>query len=174
MLLGAARMAMEDSNKQRPGWFYSDLIAITFSALSIEALCNAFGNRFVPDWKDFESSSPIAKLRIICTHLEVNANFDIEPWSKAVWLIKFRNKIAHPKPEFVKENEVWSRDEYDDLRQQEPKSKIERQITNGNANKAYKTAVAIKEALCDAVPIEEQFGLRNDSWHGSSRVADDN
>jgi len=66
MLLGAARMAMEDSNKQRPGWFYSDLIAITFSALSIEALCNAFGNRFVPDWKDFESSSPIAKLRIIC------------------------------------------------------------------------------------------------------------
>jgi len=106
--------------------------------------------------------------------LEVNANFDIEPWSKAVWLIKFRNKIAHPKPEFVKENEVWSRDEYDDLRQQEPKSKIERQITNGNANKAYKTAVAIKEALCDAVPIEEQFGLRNDSWHGSSRVADDN
>ena len=170
MLLGAARMSLEDANEKKPGWFYSELITITFCALALEALCNAFGERFVENWSDFESSTPIAKLRIICSQLNIESDFTKEPWSRAVWLIRFRNKIAHAKPEFIEQNEIWNRDEYDDLREEAPKSKLEKQISPNNANKAYEAAVAIKDALCDGIPIEQQHGLRSDGWTGSSRL----
>ena len=169
MLLGAARMSLEDANKKKPGWFYNELITITFCALALEALCNAFGERFIENWSDFESSTPIAKLRIICSQLNIEADFTKEPWSRAVWVIRFRNKIAHAKPEFLEQNEIWSRDEFDDLREEAPKSKLEKQISLNNANKAYEAAVAIKKALCDGIPVEQQHGLRSDGWSGVSR-----
>jgi hypothetical protein len=72
MLLGVARMFLEDAKSKRPGWFYAELAALTLSGLAVEAICNAVGERvFSTDWKDFESASPIAKLRLICDKLDV-------------------------------------------------------------------------------------------------------
>lgn len=158
---------------KKPGWFYSQLITITFCALSIEAIGNAFGKRFVERWSDFESSSPIAKLRILCEHLNIEVNFDEEPWSSAVWLVRLRNKIAHAKPQIINVNIVMSRDEYDKKRGEEPKSKIEDQISLDNAIKAFEVVERIKNILCDNIPAEEQLGLRSDAWHGSASVLND-
>ena len=61
LFLSAAREAIKlvesDSTKES----LSSITAITMSALAIEALCNAVGERVVKDWPDFESSSPKAK-----------------------------------------------------------------------------------------------------------------
>ena len=72
MLLGAAYMALEDAENKKPGWFYSELIAMTLSGLAVEAICNAVGDRVVSNWKDFEYVNPIAKLRVICVELDLS------------------------------------------------------------------------------------------------------
>jgi len=94
MLIGAARAAVEDAEAKRPGWFYSQLTAITLCGLAIEAICNAIGKRIIPDWKDFESAGPNAKLRLLCDRLNVKYDRHAEPWSSARWLSKQRNAIA--------------------------------------------------------------------------------
>ena len=45
---------------------YDLMAAITLLSLSIEAMANTIGHLVIPDFKDFENSSPIAKVRIIC------------------------------------------------------------------------------------------------------------
>jgi hypothetical protein len=174
MLLGAARMTLEDATDQKPGWFYHELITITFCALALEALGNAFGERFISRWKDYENSNPVAKLRIICCHFGIELDFNIEPWSTIPWLVKFRNQVAHAKPEFVKEEKVWSRTEYDNKRLTEPKSKIEKEVSLTKAKRAYKAVMDIKQMLCNKVPIGERAGLLNDGWSGSSSILNDN
>jgi len=169
MLIGAARMALEDAKEKKPGYFYNYLITITFSALSLEALGNAFGKRLIDRWKDFESSGPIAKLRIICEHLDIKANFKEDPWLATIWLIKMRNKIAHAKPQKIDINLVRSRSLYDDEEiRTRPEAKLEKEITLDNAVKAFKTAEKIKNILCDRTPSEELSGLSSDMWFGSA------
>ncbi len=172
MHLGAAYMALQDAIDKKPGYFYHQLISITFSALAIEAICNAFGDRYIPNWKDFESSSPLAKLRVLCEHFSIEYSRNSEPWSTAVWLIGLRNKIAHAKPEFVSEQYTIHRDEYDKKGLEEPKSKLENQITLSNAKKAYESANIIKKLLCECIPVKDRHGLLNDGWTGSTSLVD--
>lgn len=170
MLIGAAKAALEDANKRRPGWFYSELTAITLSALSIEAMCNAIGDRIVDGWKNFERESPLVKLRLLCERLNISYDKKKEPWASAIWLYRFRNLIAHAKPEIVAEEYVWAREEYDARQRDNPKSKLERLITLGNAAKAVRTAETIKTSLCEKISPDDGFGLYSDAWEGSTRV----
>jgi len=171
VLLGAARVALDDAKNKKPGHFYSQLTVITFSALSIEAIGNAFGERFVDGWKDYESSSPVAKLRIVCTHLKIDVKFDDSPWSTAKWLIHLRNKIAHAKPQMLDVNFEIRADEYDEeKRAKEPISKLEKEITLKNAIKSYNAVKLILDILCDNISTLDQFGLRSDGWAGSATI----
>lgn len=171
MLLGAARAALEDAEQRKPGWFYAELIAITMSALAIEALCNAIGERVLETWKDFESATPMAKLRVLSSVLELHYDVNAEPWATAKWLHKFRNEVAHAKPEFVKESYVWRRTEYEKREREEPKSRLEKRITRGNARRAVNQTVKLKDLLCEEIPVEKSFGLFSDSWSGSASPA---
>lgn len=173
MLIGAARLAVEDAESRRPGWAYDELTAVTLSGLAIEALCNAVGEAILKDWGDFEGCSPNAKLRLLCEHLKVPYDKTKEPWSSARWLIGLRNKIAHAKPQIVEEEHNWTRQEYDKRRTEEPKSALEREITLGNAKRALKSAEDILLKLCEVIPDEYSFGLYSDGWEGSASVIDD-
>jgi hypothetical protein len=51
------------------GEFNHTLVAITLSALAVESLANAIGDRVIPEWHDFESAAPYAKLRLLADHL---------------------------------------------------------------------------------------------------------
>ena len=168
MLLGAARAALEDAKSKRPGWFYSELIAITMSSLAIEALCNAVEERVVDNWKDFESSSPKAKLRVICKELNIEYDSKKEPWSSVVWLSKYRNEVAHAKPQLLNENYTWTREEYEKKDGFKPQSKLEKKITLGNAERAYTQITELKSILCSKIPPDKAFGLYADSWSGRS------
>ena len=168
MLLGAARMALEDAKGQKSGQFYSQLVAISMSALAIESLCNAVGERIVEDWNDFEKASPQVKIRLICIKLEIDYEWNKEPWSSLIWLGKLRNKIAHAKPQLLSEEYSFTRDEYDQKRGLKPESALERAITLENAERAYRQVTKMKEVLCSAVPTDDAFGLSADSWTGRS------
>ena len=56
-----ARLELDKAKVKDPGWFNSAFIAITFSALAIEALCNAVGERVISNWNDYERESPLKK-----------------------------------------------------------------------------------------------------------------
>lgn len=170
MLIGAARMAVEDAEAMRPGWTYSQLTAITLCGLAIEAICNAVGERIIGDWKDYESASPNAKLRLLCERLQVPYDKNQEPWSTVRWLMKQRNAIAHAKPQLLKEEHIWSRDEYDRRRKECPLSDLERELSLGNAKRALSAVEAVLLQVMQAIRPEDRFGLYSDGWEGSASM----
>ena len=152
---------------------YEELTAMTFSALAIEALCNSIGDRVFAEWDDFESSSPNAKLRLLADRLGVKYIKDKEPWATARWLVKFRNLVAHAKPEVLVEEKLITEEEYDERLFDAPKSKLEKWINAANADRAVRGAAQIKDVLIRSMPPEEALGLATDAWSGSTSLHND-
>ena len=173
MLIRTASLANKRAKKREPGWIYLELTAMTFSALAIEALCNSIGDRVFSDWDDYESSSPNAKLRMLADRLSLKYVKDREPWSTARWLVKFRNLIAHAKPELIVEEKLITQEELDRRLFDAPKSKLEKWINASNADRAVRGAEAIKEALIRNMPPEDALGLAVDAWTGTTRLHND-
>jgi hypothetical protein len=173
MLMRAADRAFDAAKTKSPGYLYDMMATITFSALAIESLCNTIGDRIIPKWEDFESSSSMAKLRILTEHLQVVFDPKSEPWITAYWLIKFRNQIAHSKPEHVIEEIYLTQQEHDNRLFDVPESKLEKQITLGNAKRALNATEQIKKILVKQVPADQALGLYVDGWSGSTTLSRD-
>jgi len=45
----------------------------------------------VVNWNDFRSTTK--KLKIICSNLKADADFETEPWITAKWLVEFGIKL---------------------------------------------------------------------------------
>jgi len=163
-LIRIARVELELAKPGNVGEFDHAFTAITFSALAIEALANAVGDRVIPDWKDFESSSPYAKARLLAERLGAPYEHDKEPWQTIRWLSRFRNQVAHPKPELVKSEEIVPAAEADDLGFNPPKSKLELQVSEQNAKRAVEAVEQLKYSLTDRIKIDDRFGLPSDGW----------
>lgn len=173
MLIRAAVIAMDRGKEKKPGWMFDELAAMIFAALAIEALCNSIGDRVIEDWdKDYESASPNAKLRILAKYLMIAYNKDKEPWRGARELIKFRNLVAHAKPQVILEEEIMTQEQYDSRLFDVPKSKLEKLITVSNAERAVRTVKKIKEVLIEKLRSEQKLGLMMDGWSGSTSLHD--
>jgi hypothetical protein len=86
----------EVKRKEHESWY--DLMAcMTTTAFSVEAILNTFGHIAIKDFGDFESCSPLAKMRILCEELKIEFNKSRSPFNSIVKLLKLRNKFAHPK-----------------------------------------------------------------------------
>jgi hypothetical protein len=88
-------------------------------------------------------------------------------------LVKFRNAIAHAKPQFVVTEKILTEEEHNRHMPDRPESKLEREITLGNAKRAVATAKRVKELLCSKVPQEIALGLTVDAWSGRTSAYDD-
>jgi hypothetical protein len=86
----------ELSRKDHASW-HDLLAATTLLSLSVEAIANTIGELVVPDFKDFESSSPRAKIRIICETIGLEFDRNKSPFIEILNLLKIRNQLAHPK-----------------------------------------------------------------------------
>ena len=166
MLIETAQRSNERVIRQEPGWSYDALATMMFSALAVEALANAFGERKVDNWSDYESSTPNAKLQLVAVSLHIKYDRQIEPWATARWLIKFRNLVAHAKPQLIRDEVVLTQNELDKRLFDRPESKIEREVTVENAARALSAASAIKELFCNSIPPKEAMGLLTDGWSG--------
>ncbi|MEZ0331328.1 MAG: hypothetical protein ACAH07_07370 [Methylophilaceae bacterium] len=169
-LLRIAEDNLLKATTKEPGWFDSQFTSIALSSLIIEAFCNAVGQKVVNKWTDFESASPLAKLRLICEHLDIDYDTSIEPWSSLVWLIKIRNLIAHPKAEPIKHEAVISEKEYAKQRYRDiPKSKLEKEITLGNARKSLRAVNQMIDLFCEKLTPEQNFGISGNMWSSSAK-----
>lgn len=172
MLLRCAGHALLEAKKGNPGSFNHSLAAITFSALAMEALGNAIGARLIAQWDDYESLNPYAKLRFLAERLGVNFDLQLRPWSTLKWLHRFRNMIAHPRSEAVNVERIVPVSKAETTRRRAPDSKLEREISVGNAEKAVGALNEVMHLLCDKLSPEMRFGLNADAWTSSSELID--
>jgi hypothetical protein len=172
-LIREAGAAVKHAKEKLPGYGDRPLTAIILCCHAIEAICNAVGDRVVTDWKAFERTSPSAKLWSLCELLNVKHDNNQEPWSTVLWLLRQRNAIAHAKPQRVEITHVWSRDEYDHRRLDDPISDLERQLTLGNAKRSLGATKEVLLRLTEVIPDEDSFGLYSDSWEGSASAMND-
>jgi hypothetical protein len=170
-LLRMARDDLKKAQAKEPGWSDYQFSAIILSALVIEAFCNAVGTKTINDWRDFENASPIAKLRLICEHLNINFDSKAKPWNTIIWLSKIRNLIAHPKAEpIIYENVISKREHKTQAYREAPKSKLEKEITLGNAKRAIESIDLVIERICSQLTPDQNFGITGDMWHSSSSL----
>lgn len=166
-LLHIAALELEALERKDVGSFNHALIAITLSALAVEALLNAVGDRAIRDWKDFERTSTRVKLRVLTDHLGVSINAG-EPWQSLRWLGGFRDAVAHGKPESVVSRRVLTVAAREKGRFDAPSSKLEEEVTEGNAKRAVGAVYRLRDMLCEKVNPDLQFGLWSDGWSGSA------
>lgn len=170
MLINAAKRSNKTAMKRHQGWFYENLSTMLFSVLAIEALSNSVGERVMDRWQDFESSSPNAKLRILAEHLDIRYQEKEEPWATARWLVKFRNLVVHAKPELIVEEKLLTQEEHDRHQFDIPESKLEKQVSSGNATRALRGAEQIVQLLISKIPPDEALGLSVDGWSGTTKL----
>jgi hypothetical protein len=172
MLLHAAEREIEEAQESEVGRFNKCLAAIILSSLAIEALANAVGSRVASDWEGFERMNPLEKLDSLAKDLSIVYDQNTEPWSAITQLARFRNDIAHPKPEIVLEEKILPEVALGKTLFDSPQSQIEREITLGNAQRAHKAVCALKAILTDSLPAEKRFGIYVDMWSGSTELTE--
>jgi len=171
MLLHAAERQIDEARASEVVRFNKCLAAMVLSALAIEALANAVGSRVASDWAAFESLNPLAKLDSLAKALSITYDPTKEPWSAITQLARFRNDIAHPKPELISEENFLPEVALEKTLFDSPQSQIERQITLGNAERAHKAVYSLKAILTDSLPDDKRFGIYADMWSGSTGLA---
>jgi len=168
-LLRIAAAEAEKAAAEEPGWFNHAFVALTLSALAIEAFANAIGARAVPDWADFESANPMTKLRLVAEKLEVPFSRKEEPWMQLHWLSKFRNRVAHPKPEKVVVERRLTREEAAaEVGRELPDSTLERDVTVPNASRSVAALRTAIDLLCERLSDEDKFYVWVDGCSSST------
>ena len=168
--LRIARIEFEKAKEKTPGWFNSAFITITFSALAIEAICNAVGHLVDPDWELRERDSPIDKLEHLAKLQGIPHSWKSEPWKTIRWLCKLRNKLAHAKPERISTEKIFVQGPKANETSSMPDAKLEKEITIGKAKRAFDAVENLKDILAITVPVEQRLGLYSDGWTTSTQV----
>lgn len=171
MLLHAAELEIADAEANERGRFNKCLAAMVMTALAVEALVNAVGSRVVSDWSAFEPLRPHEKIDVLVQELSIVRDETKEPWTTLAFLAGFRNDIAHPKPEIVTTERVLPEVALAKTAFAPPRSKLEREVTLGNARRVYAAVRAVKGLFTDALPVEKRFGIYADMASGSTSAA---
>lgn len=171
MLLHAAALEIADAEVSECGRFNKCLAAMVMTALAVEALANAVGSRVVSDWSTFERLPPHEKLDRLVAQLSIVRDETKEPWTTVAFIRGFRNDIAHPKPETIPRERLLPEVALAETAFAAPRSKLEQEITLGNARRVYAAVHKLKGIFTDALPVEKRFGIYADMWSGSTSVA---
>ena len=171
MLLSAAGRALDSAKAEPRGHWWDCLGTILYCSLSVEAIGNTYGEAFITRWQDFESASPPAKIRLVAERCGLQANFSDTPWSIVPELIRFRNRIAHAKPENISVEAVHSQEDYEKYLYQRPASKLEKMVTLSFAQRSYDSVYEILGLFATGLPVDALIELETEHWHGGAEPA---
>lgn len=163
-LLNGVWHQLETAKEHKTGYFYDWLGAILLSALAIEAIGNTYGEALIKDWKDFEPASPIAKLRLVADECGVKPDFDKHPWETARRLIRFRNRIAHAKPQLLNVEDEHTDATYQKAAFTMPESDLEKMITDEFAIQGYDAIEKILEEFSKKIEPSKLVDVEMDGW----------
>ena len=168
MLLHAAEREVVSASESEVGRFNKCLSAMVLTSLAVEALANAVGSRVASDWASFEAFRPHEKIDMLVERLGIRRAPSKEPWTTVQYIGGFRNDIAHPKPEVISREHVLPEVALEKRAFSAPPSRLEREISLGNAKRMLAAVQGLKGILTDAMPMERRFGIYADMWHGST------
>jgi hypothetical protein len=169
ILLNAARCSIQVAESSEVGRFNNCLVAMTMTALAVEALVNAVGKRIASDWDAFVWLRPEAKLQTLRTLLAYNGDLADPPWPALHEIKLFRDAIAHAKPEAISTSNIVKASEAH--RVTFPESELEKQITLHNAKRMFDAVEQLKMFLHSHLPDELRPGIYVDGWVGSESAA---
>ena len=167
MLLRISEESLERAKYSSYANTHDILISISLCALALEAVLNAIGSKSILNWEeDFESCNPNAKARIICMSLGISYEKNKEPWLLLRSLIKFRNKVAHPKSESITTNKIVDFEEFygNTGSQPKPESKLEKLITLESAEKYLSAVNSVIEILCSKLDEDVRDEIKLEFW----------
>ena len=170
MLLRTAKSNLDQVTASTANHFDRCLVAMVFSALAVEALVNAVGSRVVSNWSIFERQRPPEKIDTLLQLLNLDRDARKSPWPALRSLARFRNDVAHPKPERMVKVGTLPENVFDTIFQHAPLSKLERKITFENARRALEAVQTLKSLLTDAMPASKRFGIYADSSSGRAQL----
>ena len=171
MLLHAAEIQIEIAKQSKEGRFNNCLASMTMTALAVEALVNAVGSRVAKDWEYFERLNPLEKLQALQRELQFTYEPAKKPWDTLHFLTGFRNDIVHAKPELVEEVKHFVEPAPNKILFRTPLSRLEQEITVGNASRSFEAVQFLKGILADALPVELRVGIYADAWFGRAEEA---
>jgi len=100
-LYSAAYRSLEQAEENEEGSFYNCMSSIILAAFCIEAYLNHIGSLLLPYW-DEEVKKGLSinnKLKIICHHLNIAADYSRFPFQSFKHIVKYRNLLAHATSE---------------------------------------------------------------------------
>jgi hypothetical protein len=171
MLLNAATRALESAKTKTEAYWWDWLGTILYCSLSIEAIGNTYGETFVSRWQDFESASPVAKIRLVAEHCGIQPDFFARPWSIVPELIRFRNRIAHAKLEDISVEKIHPREGVEKYLYAKPESKLEKMVTQRFAQESYDCIYEILRLFATGFPEDMLIQIETDWWHGGAEPA---
>ena len=137
-----------------------------YCSLSVEAIGNTYGETFISRWQDFESASPLAKIRLVAEHCRLQPDFSAMPWGIVPELIRFRNRIAHAKLEDISVDAVHPQADYEKYLYAKPESKLEKMVTERFAQQSYDSIYEILGLLATGLPVHTLSQLATEDRHG--------
>jgi len=153
LLIGAAQETLNEMRNYQLGGSAFTLSTMLLSALAVEALANSIGAHKVANWGDYESASPMAKLRVISKELGVDFNSYQELLNEIRKLVRFGNKAAHAKPQTLKiDKEIYDENLHEIL--DPAPTKFEQEINCVNAEKAFQVINELRSLLCSKLDPE--------------------
>lgn len=166
MFLHSARHFVRKVRTEEPPRWPDLMAAASLLALSLEALVNSLGPHLVKDFSDFESASPVAKLRLINEAIGLGFDKSQPPISDIRELARVRNKMAHPKykPLHYSSERLPLR-EAQRLLSDESRTlhELEKAISPESVDKWQKAIVAVTRDLIDNIEPDLQRGFSK-SW----------
>jgi len=160
---GAANMCLKAAQRRDAGWLYNQMIALTFYAMSFEALFNAVGNRLFEDWiEKYERMNSTEKLILLATNQNIKVDFNEEPWSSVRWVFSYRNDIVHAKPKLLTKHSVMTQASFDKREGLYPVSMTEKLSTLKNAERCKKALYAVRDTFIKNMNIDDLEGILSD------------
>ena len=92
----AAVDALEKAKSIEEGSFYQLMSSLVFSAFAVEAYLNHVGEHKIQYWGEIEKIEPMAKLKVLYSHLNLQFDPSKRPIQTIRQLFKFRNLEVAP------------------------------------------------------------------------------
>jgi hypothetical protein len=145
---------LENAREKRDGCLYECMTAILMSAFKFEAFLNEVGDRLFPFWSEMERLPHRRKLAILRSHLGMETGDGERPYQTLRALFRFRNALAHAKPEMLDPPECEEVGEIEELRRKKPLTEWEQRCTLEFAERAFRDTEAISDDILEKAGID--------------------
>lgn len=154
-LAHASGVLLDTAKGLKDGYFYQWMSSILVSAFALEGFLNLIGQRLFPCWKRLERRlSPIAKLELIAHAAQAPLDHNARPYQTIGKLFKFRNDLAHPKPQRLRPKPSREQGDLESIRRNYPRVPWEAECSAEFAQRVREDVAAVSQALCKAAGLE--------------------